>query len=426
LSFLFAVKASVRISRSIVTSPARAVSTDKLFCAMFCVIVLYTSILSSTWAQDDFGNEQFSESAIDETDFKEDTPEAALVEKNSTSQELDLISDLLIVLDADGRSHTVQHTIASSGPTLTLTLPGSIIPQEVMFFGLDHDQQTELYKQSPNTIKINSGSAFARYQHQYGVEVQQIAENDFVLTTPSVPQNISIDRYSKDQGSKDQYILTHSATTWVFPSEYELVSYTITDSDTGRWVVNGTTITFHQTGNEPVELSINYKHKANKSNDAGLNCNSAGAPSDECADDKDEDGVPDYRDICTGLIGQENNQFGCPPNLNMVLADIEFAIGRTYLDVRARHLLDKVAYALLRYEGRYFEIGAHTDNEGAAKNNQILSQKRADAVRHYLLLRGVDPNTLKATGYGEKYPIRDNAKKAGRRANRRIELVLLN
>jgi len=421
LSFLFAVKASVRISRCIVTSPARAVSTDKLFCAMFCAIVLYTSILSSTWAQDDFRNEQFSESAIDEAGFEGDTPEATPVKKNRTSQELDLISDLLIALDTDGRSHTVQHTVASSGPTLTLTLPGSIIPQEVMFFGRDHNRQTELYKQSPNIIKINSGSAFVRYQHQYGVEVQQITENDFVLTTPSVPQNISIDHYSKDQ-----YNLTHSATTWVFPSEYELVSYTITDSDTGRWVVNGTTITFHQIGNEPVELSINYKHKANKSNDAGLYCNSAGAPSDECADDKDEDGVPDYRDICTGLIGQESNQFGCPPDLNMVLADIEFAFGRTYLDVRARHLLDKVAYALLRYEGRYFEIGAHTDNEGAAKNNQILSQKRADAVRHYLLLRGVDPNTLRATGYGERYPIRDNAKKEGRRANRRIELVLLN
>lgn len=387
MSFLFAVKAGIKISRGIVTSPARVVSKDELICVMFCVIVLYTSMLSPTWAQDDF----------------------------SAPQEFDLVSDLLIVLDADGRSHTVQHTVASNGPTLTLTLPGSIIPQEVMFFGPDHEQQAAQHKQSPNIIKINSGGAFARYQHQYGVEVQQLGENEFVLTTPSLPQNISIDKYN----------LTHSAVTWVLPSEYELISYTITDSNTGRWIANNNTLTFHHTGNKSVQLSINYKHKTKASANAGLSCNNINAPSDECSDDKDEDGVPDYRDVCIGIIGQENNQFGCPRGQNMVLADIEFAIGRTYLDVRARHLLDKVAYALLRYEGRYYEIGAHTDNEGAANNNQMLSQKRADAVRHYLLLRGVDPNTMRAKGYGEKYPIRDNASKEGQRANRRIELVQL-
>ena len=414
MSFLFAVKTvavktAVKNSRRIVTSPAQVVARHRPFCAMFCLFSLYVSLYASELSTAEANNHP---PTIDKPPANTTTGDNALTQ---ATDELDLISDLLIVLDADGRSHTVQHTIASSGPTLTLTLPGSIVPQEVMFFGPYNDQQIAQYKQSPNVIRLNSGGAFARYQHQYGAEVQQSEQHDFVLTTPSVPQNISIERHK----------LTHSAITWVFPSEYELVSYTITDSNTGRWVVNGNTITFHHIGNEPVELSINYKHKDKIPTQTVLSCNSIEAPSDECAEDTDEDGVPDYRDICTGKIGQENNLYGCPSGQNMLLADIEFVVGRTYLDARARHLLDKVAYALLKYEGRYFEIGAHTDNEGAANKNQALSQKRANAVRHYLLLKGVDPNTLRATGYGEKYPIWDNASKEGRRANRRIELVLL-
>lgn len=408
MSFLFAVKPTAKYSSRIVTSPAQVVARDKLFCAMFCVFTLYASMLSSTQANTHLADSQLIDTPPIDTSSGDTASQEAL-------EEFDLISDLLIVLDADGRSHTVQHTVASNGPTLTLTLPGSIVPHEVMFFGPDNDQQIAQYNQSPNIISLNSGGAFARYQHQYGAEVQQSEQYDFVLTTASVPQNISTERH----------MLTQSAITWVFPSEYELVSYTITDSNTGRWVVNGNTITFHHTGNESVELSINYKHKDKISGQTAPSCNSIEAPSDECAKDADEDGVPDYRDICTGKIGQENNLYGCPFGQNMLLADIEFAVGRTYLDARARQLLDKVAYALLRYKGRYFEIGAHTDNEGAANNNQALSQKRANAVRHYLLLKGVDPNTLKATGYGEKYPIRDNASKEGQRANRRIELVLL-
>ncbi|MCL4152997.1 UNVERIFIED_CONTAM: hypothetical protein GTU68_042090 [Idotea baltica] len=87
-------------------------------------------------------------------------------------------------------------------------------------------------------------------------------------------------------------------------------------------------------------------------------------------------------------------------------------------------MLDAVAQTLLIHENRYFEIGAHTDNAGAAANNKQLSKKRADAVRHYLILKGVDPNSITAEGYGEKYPIRDNSNSEGRRANRRVELSI--
>ena len=75
-----------------------------------------------------------------------------------------------------------------------------------------------------------------------------------------------------------------------------------------------------------------------------------------------------------------------------------------------------------RFPEKVFEIGAHTDNQGTKANNQRLSRKRADAVRHYLMLRGVGPNQIQAKGYGESTPLGDNRTLEGRRINRRVEL----
>lgn len=337
----------------------------------------------------------------------------ALAQSDSSAEKT--MSDLLIVLDSDGRSHTVQHTIASEGPSLTLHLPGSVIPQEVMFFGPQREEYTNTHNANPSTLTISSGSAFARYQHQYGNEVQQEQPDFFVLKTQSVPQNVELVNSSLD----------HSSTTWVFPNEFEIVSYTVTDNDTGRWISVNNTLTFHNIGTEAVELSINYKKITGTTPVVVNECNEATIPTDACADDKDEDGVPDYRDVCHGDIGQVTNSLGCAADRAMVLDNIVFAIGKTYLDVSARQLLDKVAHALIKSEHTFFELGGHTDNNGAAANNLKLSQKRADAVRHYLMLKGVHPNKLRSTGYGEKYPIRDNTSADGRRANRRIELVII-
>lgn len=332
----------------------------------------------------------------------------------STPQLEETISDILIVLDSDGRSHTVQHTVASNGPSLKLNLPGSVIPQEVMFFGPERELFTEQYKTTPATLEISSGSAFARYQHQYGVEVQQVQPGYFVLTTPSVPTNIDL------VGEP----LTHSSISWVFPSEFELVSYSVTDYSTGRWISINNTLTFYNAGTSAVELSINYRKNAGSLTIEPSACHDA--TSDTCAKDKDEDGIPDYRDACADPIGVRVNALGCAEDRAMMLSNIEFTTGKTYLDVTARILLDKVAQAILKSDYTFFEIGAHTDNNGATSNNQLLSDRRADAVRHYLMLKGVHPNTLRATGYGEQYPIRDNSSADGQRANRRIELVIIN
>ena len=71
------------------------------------------------------------------------------------------------------------------------------------------------------------------------------------------------------------------------------------------------------------------------------------------------------------------------------------------------------------------EIQGHTDSDGSAAYNLELSQRRAESVRNYLLLFGVAPSRLEATGYGEKMPMAPNDTPENKAKNRRVELVRL-
>jgi len=68
-------------------------------------------------------------------------------------------------------------------------------------------------------------------------------------------------------------------------------------------------------------------------------------------------------------------------------------------------------------------IAGHTDAAGSEEHNLSLSQQRAQAVRDYLVERGIAPNRLSAKGYGEAYPVASNATEAGRELNRRSEFI---
>ncbi len=70
------------------------------------------------------------------------------------------------------------------------------------------------------------------------------------------------------------------------------------------------------------------------------------------------------------------------------------------------------------------EIYGHTDSMGTDAYNQTLSERRAQAVAHYLAERGVDPARLKAKGFGESQPATENATSEGRQKNRRVEMNL--
>jgi OOP family OmpA-OmpF porin len=88
--------------------------------------------------------------------------------------------------------------------------------------------------------------------------------------------------------------------------------------------------------------------------------------------------------------------------------------------------LQKAVEFVKQYPGRKMSIEGHTDNVGNAKYNQGLSERRAAAVKDYLLKSGVGAGERITTGgYGETKPIADNATPSGRFQNRRVELVVL-
>jgi OOP family OmpA-OmpF porin len=101
-------------------------------------------------------------------------------------------------------------------------------------------------------------------------------------------------------------------------------------------------------------------------------------------------------------------------------AAVTFKTASSRIDAKGRALLDAIVPCLKN--GNY-EIGGHTDNIGTAEDNMTLAQARAESVRAYMILKGVDAGRLLAVGHGAEQPIGDNATAAGRASNRRIEFA---
>ena len=86
--------------------------------------------------------------------------------------------------------------------------------------------------------------------------------------------------------------------------------------------------------------------------------------------------------------------------------------------------MDKLAHVVTQYGKTTVTVLGHTDAEGSSEYNQQLSQRRAQAVINYFESKNVNPERLAALGRGEAEPIADNKTDAGRRANRRVELLV--
>jgi outer membrane protein OmpA-like peptidoglycan-associated protein len=152
--------------------------------------------------------------------------------------------------------------------------------------------------------------------------------------------------------------------------------------------------------------------------------------------DADADGVPDDEDNCIKEAGSKANH-GCPDkkkqlvvitkNDLQILDKVYFRSGGHRIAPRSYRLLTQIASILKTHPNLpALEIQGHTDNRGSPSRNLVLSQKRADAVRYYLMRKGVPPQKIKAKGYGASHPIETNMTAAGREANRRVEFKFLN
>jgi OOP family OmpA-OmpF porin len=168
---------------------------------------------------------------------------------------------------------------------------------------------------------------------------------------------------------------------------------------------------------------------------------------DGCPDlDNDEDGVADASDRC-GTEPETRNGYldddGCADeiperlrNLTGAPLAVAFKPSSAELAPGAAKLLDDAAAVLTEVKEVSIEIGVHTDDQPLAKgskyaDNLALSQERAEAVKAYLVGKGIDPGRLTPRGYGDTAPLESpqgltGPKQAAARAkNRRVELKLV-
>jgi len=110
--------------------------------------------------------------------------------------------------------------------------------------------------------------------------------------------------------------------------------------------------------------------------------------------------------------------------LVITLGDVLFAVGKSDLQPGATEQLDKLAAFMNRYVDRTLVIEGHTDSQGSDENNLLLSQRRAEAVKVYLIIQSVDSERITTIGRGKEAPIADNATAEGRQQNRRVEIVI--
>lgn len=112
--------------------------------------------------------------------------------------------------------------------------------------------------------------------------------------------------------------------------------------------------------------------------------------------------------------------------LVLTVSDVFFEFDKADLKPSAVQELAQVAAFVRDHPDRNVVIEGHTDSLGTDAYNVDLSQRRAQAVRSFLIAQGVAPSRLIAQGFGESYPIASNTDEAGRQQNRRVEMLVSN
>jgi len=114
-----------------------------------------------------------------------------------------------------------------------------------------------------------------------------------------------------------------------------------------------------------------------------------------------------------------------PPAMRFILMGVEFDTGKATLRHGSTERLDYVVDFMAHKKSARIEISGHTDNVGNKKANKLLSEKRAQTCRDYLVSKGIEKSRITTAGYGDERPIATNDTDAGRQQNRRIEATEL-
>jgi len=149
-----------------------------------------------------------------------------------------------------------------------------------------------------------------------------------------------------------------------------------------------------------------------------------------CPDtDSDGDGIVNSKDQCPSVAGPASNG-GCPiveisqeaqTVFEEALRGIQFETAKAVIKTSSYPILNNVVRVMQNNPTYKLSIEGHTDSQGNEASNLDLSQRRADAVKLYLVNNGIDTSRMTTVGYGEAVPVADNNTPEGRALNRRVE-----
>jgi outer membrane protein OmpA-like peptidoglycan-associated protein len=164
--------------------------------------------------------------------------------------------------------------------------------------------------------------------------------------------------------------------------------------------------------------------------------NESGVTPDGCpVRDRDGDGIPDDQDKCPDEPETKNgfeDEDGCPDEIpeqvqkfTGAIKGISFGSGKANILPASFATLDAAVAVLQQYPTLKLAVRGHTDDRGKLEANNELSQARAQAVKDYVVGKGIDEARIKAEGLGPSEPVGDNKTAKGRAENRRIEFKII-
>jgi len=150
--------------------------------------------------------------------------------------------------------------------------------------------------------------------------------------------------------------------------------------------------------------------------------------------DQDSDGIVDEQDACPQVAGAPNadaKKHGCPAaqvvgKQIVILDQVRFETNSDRIKVESETTLQAILGAVQGLPtAAHLRVEGHTDNQGSAKHNRNLSERRAKSVVAWLVAHGVDASRLNARGFGPDRPLASNKTPAGRQVNRRVEIHIV-
>lgn len=145
------------------------------------------------------------------------------------------------------------------------------------------------------------------------------------------------------------------------------------------------------------------------------------------ADRQRQDAIRQKEEMRARLLAQLNQVLqtrDTARGLIVSMPDVLFDFNKYTLKPEARERLARISGIVLAYPDLKLQIEGYTDSIGSDEYNQTLSEKRAESVRDYLVSSGVTMNNVAAEGLGKADPVADNSTAAGRKLNRRVEMIV--